>query len=282
MMTINNTQNNNQEIRNRIQRNHNSKKIVIGGANGQAGFVSYDPLAEKGKKENMTVRPLPETMDSTTATMALVAAAIAAEAKNANGQKVDIYCPNDNAFRVRGMFTRLKNGEAESISGDDAAALAEFRGDSIEAYVSAMDKAYEGLKAAKEAGKYVQIHTLDDISFTRLPEDIAKNWKLSGITVRFSNGKATIPAGTKMSDGKLTSMPITINGEYIVGVRTLGVRPIGGNSGKKELVALKDAKYNADLQTLQGMRMALFAAMPAEQNSFQAAYAEAQAARQAV
>ena len=268
------------DLQDRIRRNAQAKRIVIMSRNGQLGVASYDPMAQN--KESQKVDALPAGYDGPTATMAMAVKAIENAVKNGNdGQKVDIYLPAENAIRIRSLFSRMKNGEAESLSEEDIAHIVEFRGDEMaQKYISAVDAAYKALQEAKAQGKYVQVHTLDDISFTRLPEDVAKNWKLSGVTVSFSNGKGVIPAGTKMSDGKLTTAPIVINGAYIAGRRTMGVRPINGNQAKKELVALKDAKFSRDVKILQGMRLALLTAMPAEKSSFELAFEEAAAARQ--
>ena len=174
----------------------------------------------------------------------------------------------------------MKDGEKESLSEEDVDKIVEFRGNErAQLYISAVDQAYALLQNAKAEGKYVQIHTLDDIMFTRLPEAVAKNWKLSGIDVSFKNGKATIPAGTKMSDGTHTTMPIQIDGQYIAGNRKLSVRAINGNQGHKELVALKDARYSRDTKILQGMRLALLTAMPAEKSEFELAFEAAEVAK---
>ncbi len=264
-------------IQERIRANQKSKKIVVGYAGNKCGIVMYDPIRKVTPENKDELKPqiqdIPDGMSGTTAAMATVAAIITEEAKNANGQRVDIYCPPDTAIRIRGMFSRI-DGE-DSLTEADLERIQEIHSEDAEAYVSACDAAFKAIKAARAAGRYVKVYTLDDMDFRRLPEDIAKNWKLSGIDVSFKNGKATIPAGSKMSDGTLTTAPIAINGNYIQGRKKLSVRRIN-HSDHKELVALI-GDSSVDIQTLRGMKATLFAAMPTEVNAFAMAYRTAKA-----
>jgi hypothetical protein len=273
------TQNN--DVQARIRRNAQAERfVVMAKNNGGVGVAAYNPLAT-GKKDSVAVKDMPEGYDAATAAMGMTVACIKQAIETVkDGQKADIYAPAENAIRIRTLFSRMKDGETESLSEEDVAKIVEFRGDDkAQLYVSAVDQAYALLQKAKAENKYIQIHTLDDIQFTRLPEAVAKNWKLSGIEVTFKNGKATIPAGTKMSDGTLTTAPIVIDGKYIAGNRKLSVRAINGNQGHKELVALKDARYSRDTKILQGMRLSLLTAMPAEKSEFELAFEAAEAAK---
>ncbi len=274
--------NQNNSIQNRIQNNRKAYREVIMARGNNIGHVAYNPMAPNGQREVAPiVNAVKEGIDNSTASIMYFGMELSKILGTlAAGQKCDIYAPTDTVIRVRSMFARLKNNEELSLSDEEADAIVQFHGDNAESYAKACDAVYGLLQKAKAEGKYVQVHMLDDILFTRLPESVAKNWKLSGLTVKFSNGSATIAKGTKLKDSSEVKADIKIDGVYAAGTRQLSVRTIGGNREHKELVALKDATYSYDLQILQGMRLQLLAAMPVETSSFATAYREAQAARQ--
>ena len=236
---------------------------------GKSGVGIYDCLAKDIKNKTVAqVKSIPESMASLdTATISMLALANTAknlvEKAEAQARNVVLYAMSENAIRAHRVFAAIRDG-VDTFSEEDNDNIAQFRGESAETYVAAVESLRKTLESAKAKNLYVQVKELDELRFTRLPQEVAKLWKLSGTTVVFKNRKAIIPAGTPLTDGTKLAHDIVIDGVYAAGTHKLSVQPIGGNRGKKELVAMKDTKASNITRVMQKIDAALISAMPIE------------------
>ena len=261
--------NQNSERAERARKAQQALRAIVRVRGGKSGIGIYDPLSKDVKGKTIAqVRSIPESaanLDSTTISMLTVANTVknlVEKAKNSS-RNVVIYAMQENAIRAHRLFAAIRDGK-ESFSDEDNTNISNFRGDSAESYVAAVEALRATLEDAKASGIYVQVKELDELRFTRLPAEVAKMWKLSGNTVVFKNRTAVLKAGTKLTDGTALGSDLTISGVYAAGVHKLSVQPIGGNRQKKELVAMKDTSASNTIRMLQKLDAALRGAMPTE------------------